>query len=121
MNTLKKYKHDGERYAETPEEVTPDFRPVRRKLLRAFVVTEAAGYSGGPVNGLQYAPKGSVIVQDESGNNTAMTAAEFAREFEYADVPAPAGFGTARPVAPKPIAPAPAPEEPPAKGKRGKK
>jgi len=98
MNTLRKYRPQQDGYDPKHEEIAVALRPVRRKLLGAVEVTEEAGYSTATNTvGMAHARPGDILVHDETGNLRAMPPDQFAREFEYADVPAPEGFGTAAP------------------------
>lgn len=81
-----------------PEEIEPEFAPVRRKLLRAFEVKDPLGVltGGGHTRGGAVANVGDFVVQDETGELTVYSSEQFRLAFEFANAPAPSGFGSVK-------------------------
>ena len=83
-------------------EETPDWKPIRRLLCRAFEVATDCRIAS-DLHGMLECVRGDFVVQDEVGQLHKLTPDQFDRQFVFTDTPNP--FAVAKPSAP-PFAPA---------------
>lgn len=80
-----------------PEEFTPPWRPIRRKVARAFVAGDFLDIPS-DLHGMQHVQPGDVVLQSEDGAIHCMPAQQFELAYVFSDE-AGAPFGESGPAA----------------------